>query len=72
MSIQTTKLELIKLILSVENPTIIKKISSLLKNETSDFWNDLSDSQKEEIKLGMKQLDEGQGISWDDFLKKVS
>ena len=72
MSIQTTKLELIKLILSVENPRIIKKISSLLKNETGDFWNDLSESQKEEIKLGMKQLDEGQGISWDDFLKKVS
>ena len=72
MSIQTTKLELIKLILSVENPRVIKKISSLLKNETSDFWKELSEDQKEEVRLGMKQLDQGQGISWDDFLQKVS
>jgi hypothetical protein len=72
MSIQSTKIELIKLILSVENPKIIKKISSILKNETNDFWNSLTDTQKEEISLGMRQIDEGHSISWDDFLKKVS
>jgi len=72
MDIQTTKIELIKLILSVENPKVIKKISSILKSESGDFWNDLTDTQKEGIRIGMKQIDEGQSISLEDFLKKVS
>ena len=33
---------------------------------------ELSTEEKEEIELGIKQLDDGQRISWDDFQKKVS
>ena len=72
MDLQTAKIELTKLILSIENPTIIEKIKDLLINETSDFWSDLTNEQKDELKLGIQQLNEGQRISFKDFLKKVS
>ena len=72
MNLQTTKLELIKLILSIDNPKLIEKVANYLYNESGDFWNELTEEQKTEIKLGMKQIDEGKSSSWDDFLKKVS
>jgi hypothetical protein len=72
MDLQTAKIELTKLILSIENPTIIEKIKDLLINETSDFWSEMTKEEKDELKLGIKQLNEGQRISFKDFLRKVS
>lgn len=72
MDIQASKLELVKLIVSTDNHQIIKRLLNALKSEEDDFWIALSESEKEEIKLGIKQLDAGQRISLDDFMKKVS
>jgi hypothetical protein len=72
MDLQTAKIELTKLILSIENPTIIEKIKDLLINETSDFWSEMTKEEKDELKLGIKQLNEGQRISFKDFLRKVT
>ena len=72
MDIQTSKIELAKLILSIDNQTVLDKIIDILKSEEGDFWNDLSDEAKEEIHIGIKQLDAGNRISINDFLKRVS
>lgn len=72
MDIQTSKIELAKLILNIENPDLIYKIKKLVINETSDFWLDLSDSEKEEIRFGLNQLNKGMRISVDEFMRKVS
>jgi hypothetical protein len=72
MNIQAVKIELVKLILDLENPALIKKISKLLTEETSDFYDTLSAPEKEEIQLGLKQLNNGERISFSDFLKKGS
>ncbi len=72
MDIQTSKLELVKLIVNIDNPGIINKIWKVLKAENEDFWFELSREEKEEIKIGIKQLDAGHRISLDEFLKKVS
>jgi hypothetical protein len=72
LDLNTTKIELAKLILSIDNQKVIDKIIKLLKSESKDFWLELSDIQKEGIQLGIDQLDAGQKISLDDFLKRVS
>jgi hypothetical protein len=72
MDIETTKLELVKMILGIENPGLINRLKKYLEKETVDFWDELSESEKEEIKLGISQLNEGNRIAFDDFLKKVS
>ena len=72
MDIQTTKIELVKLILNIDNKRIVEKILNLIKSEQSDFWNELSRQEQKEIQLGIKQLDAGRRISFNDFLKKVS
>ena len=72
MDIQASKLELVKLIVNIDNGEVIDKILKLLKSEQEDFWVDLSEKEKEEIRIGIKQLDSGKRISIDDFLAKVS
>lgn len=72
MDIQTAKLELVKLIIGIDNKSIIDKLLSALKSENNDFWLDLSESEKQEIQFGIDQLDSGHRVSLDDFLKKVS
>ncbi len=72
MDIQTAKIELAKLILSIDSPSLIAKIKELLTKESSDFWHTLSESEKQEIMFGIDQLDNGQRISFEEFLSKVS
>ena len=72
MDLNTTKIELAKLILSIDKPKVIDKIIDLLKAESKDYWLELSDVEKEGIQLGIEQLDTGEKVSLEDFLKKVS
>jgi len=60
------------MILGIENSKLINRLKKYLEKETVDFWDELSESEKEEIKLGISQLNEGNRIAFDDFLKKVS
>ena len=72
MDIQTTKIELMKMILGIENPAIIEKISSLIKNHTSDFWDELSAEQKKNILKAKEELDAGKGTEWNEFKVSIS
>jgi hypothetical protein len=72
MDIQASKLELFKMIYKIDDQGIIDNLIKIVKNTQKDFWLELSDSQKEEIKTGISHLDSGQRISLEDFLKKVS
>lgn len=72
MDTQTSKIELAKLILELEDPKLIHKIHKLLLDEGSRFRKSLTEYEKEEIQLGLKQLNRGERISFEDFLKNVS
>ena len=73
MDIQTTKIELVKMILNIDNGEFIKKVTEFIKqNEKSDFWNELSLSEQEEIKRGIENLNRGERVEYNDFLKKIS
>jgi len=72
MDTQSSKIELAKLILELEDPKLISKIHQLLLEESSSFRKSLNEQEKEEIKLGIEQLNRGERISFEDFLKKVS
>lgn len=72
MDIQSSKIELVRMILNIENPKLIARLSEFLKRETQDFWEELSEIEKKEIEIGLKQLENGERIDFDDFLKKVS
>lgn len=73
MNIQTTKIELVKMILNIENYEFIQKVTDFIKkNEKTDFWNELSLTEQKEIKQGIEELDNGERIAYEDFLEKIS
>jgi hypothetical protein len=70
MNLQASKLELVKLIVNIDNQKIIDKLLTILRSGQEDFWFELSEKERQEINLGIHQLDSGQRISLNDFLKK--
>ena len=72
MNLQSSKIELVKKIIELNDPKLVEKLLLSLSTPEDDFWNALSLSQQEEVKEGIDQLNAGQGIPLSEFLKKVS
>lgn len=71
MNIQAEKLELMKLLLNTENPSIIHSIRQIFRKEkTIDFWDELSSEQQSEIKQGSLEIEQGKFSDYDAFLSK--
>ncbi|MCU0348482.1 MAG: hypothetical protein MUC59_16200 [Saprospiraceae bacterium] len=70
MDVRAEKLWLIEQIASITDERLIKTLKSLLEFASqkpkaaaeTDFWDELSEAQKRQIELSIKQLDEGEGI----------
>lgn len=56
---QNKKLELIQWLSTIEDSTIIEKIMDLRKKESKDWWNSISENEKESIEQGLKEADSG-------------
>jgi hypothetical protein len=72
MDLQATKIELAKFILNIESAELIEKLKDFLLKEKKDFWDELSLAEQQEINKGIIELDKGERISFDDYLKKIS
>ena len=72
MDIKTSKIELVKLILNIENDDFIRKVTDFINNEKMDFWNELNESQQAEIKKGIEQLDNGKRTLYKDVINEIS
>lgn len=69
MDIQLEKLELIKMLVETENPSIIEDIKKIFHREKKDWWDELTDDQKAAIEEGIKDADEGRVVSYEHFMK---
>jgi len=72
MDIQTSKIELAKMILNIDNKNFIQRVIDFINDENSDFWNNLSEYEQAEIKKGVDQLNNGKRIPYKEILKKLS
>ena len=59
LNILNKKLELIQWLSTVEDSTILEKIMELRKRESKDWWNTISDAEKQSIEQGLKDADAG-------------
>ena len=59
LNIQNKKLELIQWLSSIEDSTVIEKIMELRKKESKDWWNSISEGEKEAIENGIKDANSG-------------
>ena len=70
MDIQAEKYSLIEYIIQVKDIGLIEKLRDFVKANENDFWNDLTDSQKQEIRKGMEELDKEQKFDYDEVMSK--
>ena len=59
LNIQNKKLELIQWLSTIEDSAIIEKIMDLRKRENKDWWNSISESEKNSIEQGLKDAESG-------------
>jgi len=72
MDLQASKIELAKIILSIENIEFIEKLKAFVIKEKEDFWDILTIPEKEEIEKGIQELNNNNRVSFNEFLKKIS
>ena len=59
LSMQNKKLELIQWLSTLEDSSIIEKIIELRKREDIDWWNSISEDEKQSIEQGLEDAEAG-------------
>jgi len=59
LNIQNSKIELIQWLTTLNDKSMITKLMEIRKNQTANFWNELSEEEKESIQKGIADADVG-------------
>ncbi|MCG3164531.1 MAG: hypothetical protein POELPBGB_00285 [Bacteroidia bacterium] len=70
MKLQEQKLELAKMVLNTDSEVLLKKVRAVFDKAESDFWDELSDFQKQTVEEAIKQADKGELVSHKEAMKK--
>ena len=72
MDIQAEKLKLIEWLTTLSDQAIIEKLKLFKENFTdkTDWWETLSESEKEGIDQGIKDIEEGRTVPHAEVMKK--
>lgn len=70
MDIKLEKLEVMNMLKEINDPEIIKSVKKILTKSKKDWWDDLTEEQKEEIRLGERQIENGEFSDFESFMKK--
>lgn len=72
MNLQAKKLEIVQLILNTEKPDVLKKVEDVLKRKQPvDWWDEISEVEKQAIEKGLAEADRGELIPHDNVMKEV-
>jgi len=69
MDIKTTKLELMHLLLQTEKISVLEKLRKVFEDEQTDWWNDMSPEERDEIREGLLQADQGDLTANEEVMK---
>jgi len=59
------------MVLETDNPNILKSVRNIFKESTTtDFWKTISKEQKEDILQGLEEIENGEVVDYEDFIKK--
>ncbi|CAH8284878.1 hypothetical protein EV196_101173 [Mariniflexile fucanivorans] len=70
MNIETTKLELMHLLLQTQKESLLAKLKKVFEEEQGDWWSDMSKEEQEEIKTGINEADKGDYITDETLMKR--
>ena len=59
LNIQSKKIELIQWLATIEDLSVLNKIIDLKKQENKDWWNSVSENEKQSIEKGLQDAEAG-------------
>jgi len=68
MDLQKTKIALIKEILEIETPELIKKVTDFVRKEKVDFWDELTTEQQSEINKADAEIVNEETTEYETFM----
>ena len=68
-NLEARKLSIVEYLVELEDEAILQQIERLLKPKV-DFWEDLSDKQRQSIQRGLKQLKNGERVDYTAFIAR--
>jgi predicted transcriptional regulator len=63
-----------KLIVETDDESILSEVQAYftsLKSKNVDWWDTISDKEKEAVDIGLQQLENGEGIPHEEVKRKV-
>jgi len=69
LKLQNKKIELIQWLSTLDDMSIIEKIMKLRDREKSDWWNEISEEEKESIEKGIEDANSGKVKSYSEVKK---
>jgi len=70
MNIETTKLELMHLLLQTQKESLLAKLKKVFEEDQIDWWSEMTKGEQEEIKTGLKQADKGEYVASETVMKR--
>ena len=59
LNIQSKKLELIQWLSTVDDLSVLNKIIDLKKQENRDWWNSISENERQSVEIGLQDAEVG-------------
>ncbi|WP_264552436.1 hypothetical protein [Flavobacterium sp. N2038] len=72
MNLEARKYQFIQELVKVEDERVLEKLELVLKANQNDWFDDLSESEKAEIQIGLDQAEKGEVVSHEDVMKRFS
>jgi hypothetical protein len=72
MDLEARKYQFIQKLVKVEDERILEKLELVLKANQNDWFDELSELEKNEIQIGLDQAEKGEFTSHEDVMKRFS
>jgi predicted transcriptional regulator len=70
MDIQVEKLNLIKWLTEVDEPSVIERFIALKNEQQKDWWDEISEDERAAIEEGLAEADRGDVLSHEEVMAK--
>ena len=70
MKVNDIKVEIAKTLFETNDEALLNQVKEILKNHETDLWDELSDVQKESVRISRQQYKEGKVLSHEEVMKK--
>ncbi len=72
MNVETTKLELMQLLLQTQKESLLAKLKKVFEEEQEDWWNEMSKEEQQEVEIGLTQADKKNYIANSTVMKRFN